>query len=66
MSDTKKEVKKETKEKQIVVRFDKTSYEQINDYAKLEHRGLGEFVRHTTLVYIELYDQKKETPFFSR
>ena len=59
-------MKKEIKEKQIVVRFDKSSYDKISGHAKLEHRGLGEFVRHAALVYIELYDQEKETSFFPR
>jgi len=56
-------MKKETKEKQIVVRFDKSSYNKISEHAKLEHRGLGEFVRHTALVYIEMYNRERETPF---
>ena len=46
-------MKKETKTKQIVVRFDKQSYDKINEYAKSEHRGLGQFVRHAVLVYLE-------------
>ena len=46
-------MKKDAKTKQIVVRFDVPSYEQINDHAKTEHRGLGEFIRHAVLVYIE-------------
>ena len=44
---------KGTKAKQIVVRFDVPSYEKISEYAKEEHRGLGEFVRHAVLVYVE-------------
>jgi hypothetical protein len=53
-------MKKETKTKQIVVRFDKLSYGDISEYAELEHRGLGEFVRHATLFYIEnFYETKK-------
>ena len=47
--------KKETKSKQIVVRFDTNSYDTISEYAEIEHRGLGEFVRHATLFYIEHY-----------
>jgi len=43
----------DTKSKQIVVRFDTHPYGKIKTYAKLEHRGLGDFVRHATLVYIE-------------
>jgi len=58
-------MKKETKEKQIVVRFDKSSYDEISEYAALEHRGLGEFVRHAALVYIDMCNRDKETPFFS-
>ena len=46
-------MKAETKAKQIVVRFDNSSFEKINDCAKKEHRGLGEFVRHAVLTYIE-------------
>ena len=56
-------MKKETKEKQIVVRFDKSSYDKINECARKEHRGLGEFVRHAVLVHIESYDQKNEVLF---
>ena len=59
-------MKKETKEKQIVVRFDKSSYDKISECAALEHRGLGEFVRHAALVYIEMYNQDKEAPSFTR
>ena len=59
-------MKMETKEKQIVVRFDKSSYDKISDHAKLEHRGLGEFVRHATLVYIEVCNQERDLPFNSR
>ena len=59
-------MKKEIKEKQIVVRFDKSSYDKICGHAKLEHRGLGEFVRHAALVYIELFNQEKEASFFLR
>jgi hypothetical protein len=53
-------MKKETKAKQIVVRFDKPSYDDISEYAKSEHRGLGEFIRHATLYYIENVDITKE------
>lgn len=49
-------MKKETKVKQIVVRFDEPSYDKISVSAKKEHRGLGEFVRHAVLVYIENCD----------
>jgi len=49
----KKVMKKETKVKQIVVRFDNPSYDKIGNCAENEHRGLGEFVRHAVLVYIE-------------
>ena len=43
----------EPKVKQIVVRFDQRSYDLINEHAITEHRGIGEFVRHATLDYIE-------------
>jgi hypothetical protein len=46
-------MKKDSKVKQIAVRFDSGSYGKISEYAELEHRGLGEFVRHATLYYIE-------------
>ena len=59
-------MKKETKEKQIVVRFDKSSYDMINECANLEHRGLGEFVRHATLVYLETYNKDKEASFYAK
>ena len=49
-------MKKETKTKQIVVRFDDNSYEIIRTCAEKEHRGLGEFVRHAALHYIEHLD----------
>jgi len=54
-------MEKEIKSKQIVVRFDDYSYKKISDYAKKEHRGLGEFVRHTALFYIEHFDKGKES-----
>jgi len=50
---------KENKIKQIVVRFDKASYDNISKHAKLEHRGLGEFVRHAALYYIENFQNTK-------
>ena len=59
-------MKKATKVKQIVVRFDRASYDIISEHANLEHRGLGEFIRHTALVYIEKYNHEKEVSFFSR
>jgi len=46
-------MKNETKVKQIVIRFDNTSYDRISECARIEHRGLGEFVRHAALDYIE-------------
>ena len=49
-------MKKEIKTKQIVVRFDIPSYDQISAYAEKEHRGLGEFVRHVVLHYIENFE----------
>ena len=54
-------MKKETKSKQIVVRFDNPSYDKISAYAEKEHRGLGEFVRHTALFYIEHFDQMEKS-----
>ena len=48
------------KTKQIVVKFDVPSYGKISEYAKKEHRGLGEFARHAVLVYIEQYDKEKD------
>ncbi|MCL2408002.1 MAG: hypothetical protein FWC96_00095 [Oscillospiraceae bacterium] len=54
-------MEKKTKTKQIAVRFDDQSYEKISQYAEKEHRGLGEFVRHATLFYIEHFDRKNET-----
>ncbi|MCL2664204.1 MAG: hypothetical protein FWE82_01190 [Defluviitaleaceae bacterium] len=53
-------MKKEIKQKQIVVRFDTTSYELISQCAKMEHRGLGEFVRHAVLVYLENLDHPEK------
>ena len=53
-------MEKRTKVKQIVVRFDIPSYDKINDWAIIEHRGLGEFVRHAVLVYIEQCEMNKE------
>ncbi|MCL2372356.1 MAG: hypothetical protein FWC78_03020 [Defluviitaleaceae bacterium] len=46
-------MEKESKTKQIAIRFDIGSYEKINKFATKEHRGLGDFVRHATLSYIE-------------
>jgi len=51
-------MKKNTKAKQIVVRFDYHSYDKISAYAAMEHRGLGEFVRHATLCYIERFEKE--------
>jgi len=53
-------MKTRTKTKQIVVRFDEPSYAKINDFANTEHRGLGEFVRHAALFYIEYFDDAEE------
>jgi len=50
-------MKKESKVKQIVVRFDKLSYDKISAHAEKEHRGLGEFVRHVVLHYIENFEK---------
>ena len=51
-------MKKGTKAKQIAVRFDLHSYEKINKYAASEHRGLGEFVRHAVLFYMEYFESQ--------
>ena len=50
-------MKANTKVKQIVVRFDQQSYDKISEHAEIEHRGLGEFVRHAALYYIENCDK---------
>jgi len=49
-------MKRDIKTEQIVVRFDKRSYDKICEYAEIEHRGLGEFVRHAALYYIEQFN----------
>jgi len=54
-------MQKEAKVKQIVVRFDMPSYDRISAFAQMEHRGLGEFVRHATLDYIEHLDKAKDS-----
>ena len=51
---------KQTKPKQIVIRFDQESYEKIREHAEIEHRGMGEFIRHTALVYIEHFKKQQE------
>ena len=48
------------KARQIVVRFDVPSFEKIRMLANIEHRGLGEFVRHAVLVYIEGFDKENK------
>lgn len=55
------EMKKDIKTKQIVVRFDNHAYDKISEYAELEHRGLGEFVRHAALFYIEHFGKETDT-----
>lgn len=52
-------MKTNTKTKQIAVRFDQHAYDKIKKYADVEHRGIGEFVRHTTLFYMEHFDKLK-------
>ena len=47
------QTKKSNKTKQIVIRFDENTYTKISEYAEMEHRGLGEFVRHAALCYVE-------------
>jgi len=46
-------MKKANKTKQIVVRFDEDTYAKVNKFAEAEHRGMGEFIRHAALDYIE-------------
>ena len=53
-------MKNSNKTKQLVIRFDEPSYAKISQYAEIEHRGLGEFVRHAALYYIEYFDKEKE------
>jgi len=48
---------KANKTKQIVIRFDEPSHAKIKIYADKEHRGLGEFVRHAALYYIEHFEE---------
>ena len=54
-------MKKKMKTKQIAVRFNDDSYEKISKYAEMEHRGLGEFVRHTALFYIKYLEEKERS-----
>jgi len=49
---------KEPLVKQIVIRVDSNSFRLIKEYANTEHRGLGDFVRHAALDYIENYDKR--------
>ena len=51
-------MKKANKTKQIVVRFDDHSHGKISAFAETEHRGIGEFVRHAALYYIEQIEKK--------
>jgi len=53
-------MKSGTKVKQIVIRFDNHSYDKICKYSEIEHRSLGEFVRHAALFYIEKLELEKE------
>ena len=53
-------MKTDPKPKQVVVRFDIPSYEKIKEYAAMEHRGFGDFVRHATLDYIERLEKKSD------
>jgi len=52
-------MKPKTKTMQIFIRFDEESYQKISEYAKKEHRGLGEFVRHAALFYIESFNEEE-------
>ena len=53
-------MKPKNKIKQIVVRFDQRSYDRITEHAIVEHRGLGEFVRHAALHYMEHLARPKQ------
>ena len=53
-------MKENTKNNQIAVRFDCKSFEKIRAFAEAEHRGTGEFVRHTTLYYLEHFGSQKD------
>jgi len=52
-------MEKAKKTRQIVIRFDDPSYNKIKIYADKEHRGMGEFVRHAALFYIEHFEKAK-------
>jgi len=56
-----KPMSNETKLKQVIVRFDGSSYDKIGEYAEKEHRNRSEFVRHVVLSHIEFLEKKKET-----
>jgi uncharacterized protein (DUF1778 family) len=51
-------MKTPTKVKQIVVRFDEHYFDLISAHAETEHRGVGEFIRHAALHYIERLDRE--------
>ncbi|MCL2146526.1 MAG: hypothetical protein FWH52_01840 [Synergistaceae bacterium] len=55
-----KKMENSTKVKQIVIRFNIPSYEKIRECAEIEHRGLGDFVRHAALDYIERVYQARD------
>ena len=59
-------MKNTAKIKQIVVRFDHHSYEKIKEYAEMEHRGFGDFVRHATLYYVEHQERAKTANIVKR
>ena len=59
-------MKAKTKVKQIVVRFDQKSYDRISAHAEIEHRTLGEFVRHAALDYIDKAEQAREISSYER
>jgi len=52
-------MKNDSKAKQIVIRVDNHSYERIKECAEIEHRYLGEFVRHATLDYVENFGRTR-------
>jgi len=61
MKEQETSMKSEAKVKQIVIRFDNSSYDKIREYAEIEHRSLGEFVRHATLCHIERIGKERDS-----
>ena len=52
-------MEKGKKTKQIAIRFDSDSYEQIEFYSKMEHREVSAFIRHIVLEYLEKSEEAK-------